>query len=98
MTEPANRSPQPVPVKIVLPRWLTRGIIIFFLLCLVLMVGLVANLFYQQSQDAQVYPAEERRRNEEINRWASENANQKVEELLHPSPTPSPEKKASPGK
>lgn len=98
MPEPTDQSRQPVPVKLVLPRWLTRGIIIFFIFCFVLMVGLVANLFYQQSQDAQVYPAEERRRNEEINRRASENASQKVEELLHPSPTPSPEKKASPGK
>jgi hypothetical protein len=98
MQEPANQSRQPVPVKLVLPRWLTRGLIIFFSFCLALMVVLVAILLYGRSQAANIYPAEQQQRDEEELRRRAENANRKVQELLHPSPSPSPEKKASPGK
>jgi hypothetical protein len=98
MTEPANQSPQPVPVKIVLPRWLTRGLIIFFSFCFLLMVVLVAILFYGRSQTADIYPAEQQQRDEEELRRRTENANRKVQELLHPSPSPSPVKKAPQGK
>jgi H+/gluconate symporter-like permease len=98
MEEPSNQSPQPVPVKLVLPRWLTRGLIIFFSFCLALMVVLVAILFYGRSQTADIYPPEQQRRDEEQLRSRSENANRKVQELLHPSPSPSPVQKASQGK
>ena len=98
MKEPAVRPEQPVPVKIVLPRWLTRGLIIFFSCCLALMVVLVAILLYGRSQTADIYPAEQQQRDEEDLRRCTENANRKVQKLLHPSPSPSPEKKASQGK
>jgi hypothetical protein len=98
MPEPIDHSRQPVPVKLVLPRWLTRGLIIFFSFCLALMVVLVAILFYGRSQTAAIYPPEQQQRDEEELRRRTENANRKVQELLHPSPSPSPEKKASPGK
>jgi hypothetical protein len=98
MPEPTDQSRQPVPVKIVLPRWLTRGLIIFFSFCFLLLIALTVILFYGRSQAADIYPAEQQRRDEEQLRSLQENANRKVQELLHPSPSPSPEKKASPGK
>ena len=98
MQEPANQSRQPVPVKIVLPRWLTRGLIIFFSFCFLLLIALTVILFYGRSQTADIYPAEQQRRDEEEIRRSTENANRKVQELLHPSPSPSPVQKASPGK
>jgi hypothetical protein len=98
MKEPAVRPEQPVPVKIVLPRWLTRGLIIFFSFCFLLLIALTVILFYGRSQTADIYPPEQQRRDEEQLRSLQENANRKVQELLHPSPTPSPVQKASPGK
>jgi hypothetical protein len=93
MEEPTNHSRQPIPVKLVLPRWLTRGLIIFFSFCLALLVVLVAILFYQRHEASKIYPPEQQRRDEEHFRTQRENDKRKLEELLHPGP--SPDKKAS---
>jgi cytochrome c-type biogenesis protein CcmH/NrfG len=95
MPEPSRQSQQPVPVKIVLPRWLTRGVIGYVVFCLVLLAASFVYSLYVNKQAEKIFPPEERRRMEEQSKQASENASRKMEELLHPSPTPSPVGKVS---
>jgi hypothetical protein len=93
MSEPTNQPPQPVPVKVVLPRWLTRGIIIFFIFCFVLLAALAVYSIYLNKQANNIYPPEEQRRMEEKLQKQVDNSRRMVEELLHPSPTPTPARK-----
>jgi hypothetical protein len=95
MPEPIDHARQPVPVKLLLPRWLTRGLIIFLSCCLALLVVLVGILFYLRHEASKIYPTEQQRHDEEQFRTQRENDNREMEELLRPTPSPSPEKKAS---
>jgi hypothetical protein len=90
--EPANQSRQPVPVKLVLPRWLVRGLIAFFALCFVIVAALFVYSIYLNKQAKGIYPPEKQRRDEEEQRMLLDNSRRKVEEGRHPSPTPSPAK------
>jgi hypothetical protein len=90
MQDPANQSRQPVPVKLVLPRWLIRGLVIFFALCFVIVAVLFIYSIYLNKQAKNIYPPEEQRRNEEEQRMLLDNSRRKVEEGRHPSPTPTP--------
>jgi hypothetical protein len=96
MPENPRQSQQSVPVRIVLPRWLTKGVIGYVVFCLVLLAASFAYSLYVNKQTEKIFPTEERRRLEEQSQKAQENSRRKVEELLHPaSPTPSPVRTAS---
>jgi uncharacterized protein HemY len=94
MPEPTNQSRQPVPVKLVLPRWLVRGLVIFFILCFVIVAALFVYSIYLNKQARNIYPPEKQRRDEEEIQKQLDNSRRKVEEGRHPSPTPSPVSKA----
>ena len=94
MQEPANQSRQPVPVKLVLPRWLVRGLITFFVLCFVIVAALFIYSIYLNKQAKGVYPPEEQRRDEQEIQKQLDNSRRKVEEGRQMSPTPSPASKA----
>lgn len=96
MQNSANQPRQPTPVKLVLPRWLVRGLIAFFGLCLVAVAALAVYSVYLNKQAKNIFPPEEQRRHEEEQRKQLDNSRRKVEELLHPSPAPAPVRKASP--
>jgi hypothetical protein len=97
MQETPQQSPdgsrQPVPVKLMLPRWLTRGAIIYVIVCILMLIPFGAIAVYRLIQSTKGYPPEEQRRDEERGRAQVEEARQKVQELLHPSPSPSPVKR-----
>lgn len=90
MQDPANQSRQPVPVKLVLPRWLVRGLIVFFAFCFVIVVALFIYSIYLNKQAKSIYPPEEQRRDEEEIQKQLDNSRRKVEEGRRPTPTPSP--------
>jgi hypothetical protein len=90
MQDPANQSRQPVPVKLVLPRWLVRGLIGFFAICFVIVTALFVYSIYLNKQAKGIYPPEQQRRDEEEIQKQLDNSRRKVEEGRHPSPTPSP--------
>jgi hypothetical protein len=93
--EPETQSGQPIPVKLVLPGWLIRGAIIYVIVCVVMLIPLTAIAVYNLIQSRKSYPPEEQRRVEERRRTQLEESRQYVEKLLHPSPSPSPVRKAS---
>lgn len=95
MQEPDKHSQQPIAVKLVIPRWLIRGAIIYVICCFVLLIPLGAIAVYESIQASKVYPPEERRRAEERRQAEIEETRRFNEEHLHPSPSPSPVKKAS---
>lgn len=88
MQEPANQTRQPVPVKVVFPRWLVRGLIAFFALCFVIVAALFIYSIYLNKQAKGIYPPEQQRRDEQEIQKQLENSRRKVEEGRHPSPTP----------
>jgi flagellar biosynthesis/type III secretory pathway M-ring protein FliF/YscJ len=90
MQDPANQSRQPVPVKLVLPRRLVKGLIAFFAVCFVLVAGLFVYSIYLNKQAKGIYPPEKQRRDEEEIQKQLDNSRRKVEEGRHPSPTLSP--------
>jgi flagellar biosynthesis/type III secretory pathway M-ring protein FliF/YscJ len=92
--EPANQSRPPVPVKLVLPRWLVRGLVIFFALCFVIVAALFIYSIYLNKQAKSIYPPEQQRRDEAEIQKQLDNSRRKVEEGRHSSPTPSPVSKA----
>jgi len=94
MQEPTNQPRQPVPVKLVLPRWLLRGLIAFFSLCFVIVAALFVYSIYLNKQARSIYPPEKQRRDEEKIQKQLDNSRRKVEEGRHTSPTPSPVTKA----
>jgi len=96
MQYPTNQPRQPVPVKLVLPRWLVRGLIAFLALCFVIVAVLFIYSIYLNKQAKSIYPPEEQRRDEEEIQKQLDNSRRKVEEGRHPSPTPSPVRKTSP--
>jgi hypothetical protein len=93
MQDPANQSRQPIPVKLVLPRWLVRGLIAFFALCFVIVAALFVYSIHLNKQARNIYPPEQQRRDEEEIQKQLDNSRRKVEELLRPSPTPVPTRK-----
>jgi hypothetical protein len=95
MKEPDNRSLQPIPVKLVLPRWLIRGAIIYVIVCVVMLIPLSVIAVYNLIQSRKGYPPEEQRRVEQRRRVQLEEVHRDVEERLHPSPSPSPVRKVS---
>jgi hypothetical protein len=95
MQDPADQSKQPVPVKLVLPRWLIKGAIIYVIVCIVMLIPLSVIAVYNLIQSRKGYPPEEQRRVEERCRAQLEESRQYVEKMLHPSPSPSPVRKAS---
>jgi flagellar biosynthesis/type III secretory pathway M-ring protein FliF/YscJ len=86
--EPANQSRQPVQVKLVLPRWLIRGLIAFFALCFVIVAVLFIYSIYLNKQARNIYPPEKQRRDEVEIQKQLDNSRRKVEEGRHPTPTP----------
>lgn len=94
MQEPANQTRQPIPVKLVLPRWLVRGLVIFFALCFVIVTALFIYSIYLNKQAKGIYPPEKQRRDEAEIQKQLDNSRRKVEEGRHPTPTPSPVSKA----
>ena len=90
MQDPANQPPQPVSVKLVIPRWLIRGLIAFFALCFVIVAALFIYSIYLNKQAKGIYPPEQQRRDEEEIQKQLDNSRRKVEEGRHPTPTPSP--------
>ena len=90
MQDSADQSRQQVPVKLVLPRWLVQGLIAFFVFCFVALAALAVYSVYMNKQAKNIFPPEEQRRLEEEQRKQLDNSRRKVEELLHPSPTPAP--------
>ena len=88
MQDPVNQSRQPVPVKLVPPRWLIRGLIAFFALCFVIVAALFIYSIHLNKQAKGIYPLEQQRRNEAEIQKQLDNSRRKVEEGRHPSPTP----------
>ena len=80
MQDSANQTRQPVPVKLVLPRWLVRGLIAFFVFCFVCLAALAVYSVYLNKQAKSIFPPEEQRRHEEEQRKQLDNSRRKVEE------------------
>jgi hypothetical protein len=92
MPETTNQSRKPIPIKLVLPRWLVRGLVIFFALCFVIVSALFVYSIYLNKQAKGIYPPEEQRRDEAEIQKQLDNSRRKVEEGRQMSPTPSPAK------
>ena len=93
--QPPDGPRQPVPVKLLLPRWLTRGAIIYVVVCFAMLIPLGVIAVYESIQAGKVYPPEERRRAEERRQAVLEETRRFNEAHRHPSSSPSPLKKIS---
>lgn len=94
MQEPANQPGQPVPIKLVLPRWLIRGLIAFFIVCFVIVAALFVYSIYLNKQARNIFPPEEQQRQREAQQKELDNSRRKVEEGRRLGTTPSPASKA----
>jgi len=93
MQDSANQTRQPVPVKLALPRWLVRGLIIFFTFCFVSLAALAVYSVYLNKQAKNIFPPEDQRRLEEEQRRQLDNSRRKVEEGRQAGPPPAPARK-----